>query len=285
LSDALVAVPEFAEPLEINQASVELRGDRLAARSITARAGTVAWTGDYQYDPSQRRPHRFQARLETVEAASLEKLLAPALLRERGFLARTLGIGEGSVPDWLASRRAEGRLSIGRMNIGPETLRDLGATVQWDASRVSLSQLRFDWEEATVEGDLGIDLQKAKPIYTANGRATGISWQGGRVGLQWKAESRGMGLEIARNAKVSGEVAGEQAQAGALTAKRMRAKFGLRAESGNLLLDLDGIEVETAEGTWTGRGRTQRDGKLVVDLTDDGREVKLSGKVFPLELH
>jgi hypothetical protein len=148
-----------------------------------------------------------------------------------------------------------------------------------------LSQLRFDWEEATVEGDLGIDLQKAKPIYTANGRATGISWQGGRVGLQWKAESRGMGLEIARNAKVSGEVAGEQAQAGALTAKRMRAKFGLRAESGNLLLDLDGIEVETAEGTWTGRGRTQRDGKLVVDLTDDGREVKLSGKVFPLELH
>jgi hypothetical protein len=285
LSDALVAVPEFAEPLEINQASVELRGDRLAARSITARAGTVAWTGDYQYDPSQRRPHRFQARLETVEAASLEKLLAPALLRERGFLARTLGIGEGSVPDWLASRRAEGRLSIGRMNIGPETLRDLGATVQWDASRVSLSQLRFDWEEATVEGDLGIDLQKARPIYTANGRATGISWQGGRVGLQWKAESRGTGLEIARNAKVSGEVAGEQAQAGALTAKRWRAKFGLRAESGNLLLDLDGIEVETAEGTWTGRGRTQRDGKLVVDLTDDGREVKLSGKVFPLELH
>jgi hypothetical protein len=284
LSDSLVAVPEFAEPVEINQTSVELRGDRLAARGIKARAGKVEWTGDYQYDPSQRRPHRFNARVQQVAAAELERLLAPALVRERGFLARTLGIGEGSVPEWLASRRAEGTLYIGRMEVGPEALRDLEAAVQWDASRVTLTKLRFGWAEAELEGQLGIDLQRAKPIYTANGRATGISWQGGRVGVQWKAESQGIGMEIARNAQVRGEAAGEQAQAGELTARRFRTKFGLRAESGKLLLDLDGVEVETAEGTWIGKGRTQREGKLVVDLTNEDRETRLNGQVFPLEL-
>lgn len=284
LTDALTAVPEFAEPLQIVQAALELRGDRLNARAITARAGQVEWTGDYQYDPAQRRPHRFQVNLEAVDAAELEKLLTPALLRERGFLARTLGIGVDSVPDWLASRRAEGKLSIGRLTVGPETIRDLETAVQWDASRVSMSPLRFAWDEAALEGELGIDLRKARPVYTANGRATGISWQDGTVALQWKADSRGMGLEIVRNARVSGEVSGEQVQAGEILARQLRAKFGLRAEAGNLLLDIDGIEAETSAGVWTGRGRTQREGKLVVDLTNDDRETRLNGKVFPLEL-
>jgi len=285
LSDSLVGVPEFAEPLQIQQASVELRGDRLSARGIKARAGKVEWTGDYQYDPSQRRPHRFNARVQEVAAAELERLLAPALLRERGFLARTLGIGEGSVPKWLASRRAEGTLFIGRMEVGPEALINLDAAVQWDASRVTLSKLRFGWAEAELEGQLGIDLQRARPIYTASGRATGVSWQGGTVDVQWKAESHGIARDIVRHARVSGEATGEQVQAGELNARRFQTKFGLRADSGNLLLDLDGVEVETPDGTWTGKGRTQREGKLVVDLTNEDREAKLSGQVFPLVLH
>lgn len=285
LSDSVVTVPEFTEPLQVSQASVDLRGERLSARGIKARAGKVEWTGDYQYDPAQLRQHRFNVRVEEVSAAELERLLAPALIRERGFLARTLGMGEGSVPDWLASRRAEGKLSIGRMDVGPEALRDLEAAVRWDASRVTLSKLRFGWGEGEMEGELGIDLQRAKPIYTANGRATGIPWQGGKVDLQWKAESRGMGMEIVRNARVSGVATGEQAQIGDWMARRFRTKFGLRAESGNLLLDLDGIEAETSEGTWIGKGRTQYEGKLVVELTNEDREAKLQGQIFPLELH
>jgi uncharacterized protein involved in outer membrane biogenesis len=285
LSDSLVPVPEFAEPLQISQASVELRGDRLSARGIRARVGKLEWTGDYQYDPSQRRPHRFNARVPEISAAEFEKLLTPALLRERGFLARTLGIGEDSVPDWLASRRAEGKLSIGRMDVGPESLRDVEGLVQWDASRVTLSKLRFGWAEAEVEGELGIDLQRAKPIYTAQGRASGILWQGGRVGLQWKAESRGIGVEVVRNARMSGDATGEQAQAGDLTARRFRSRFNLRTEAGGLQLDLDGIEAEASDGTWSGKGRTLRDGKLVVELANEERDVKLNGRVFPLELH
>ena len=286
LSESLLAVPEFAEPLQIDQAAVELRGRRLAARAITARAGKVAWTGGYQYDPGQRRPHRFSARIPEVGATDLERLLAPALARERGFLARTLGIGEGSVPEWLASRRAEGTISIGRLDVGPAALRELEATVQWDASRVNFPQLRFLWAETELEGELGIDLQRSRPHYTASGRATGISWQGGKATLQWRAESSGTGAEIVRNARVTGDASGEQVQAGELLARRFRTRFGLRAESGgHLALDLDGIEAETTQGTWTGKGRTQREGKLNVELTREDREMKLNGQVFPFELH
>ncbi|MBZ2180614.1 MAG: AsmA family protein [Acidobacteria bacterium] len=285
LSEAVAAIPEFAEPVEIRQAAVELRGERLAARGIAARAGKVAWTGDYQYDPGQRRPHRFAARLPQVAASELEKLLAPALARERGFLARTLGIGEGSVPDWLASRRAEGTIAIETLNAGPATLRGLEATVQWDASRVTLPRLRFRWGDADVEAELAIDLQKARPVYTANGRATAIPWQGGKVNLLWRAESQGTGADVVRNARLSGEATGEQAQAGEFLARRFRARFGLRADAGQPALDLDGLEAETAQGTWTGKGRTLREGKLAVDLTLGDRETKLSGQLYPLELH
>jgi len=284
LADTRVSIPELAEALELRQATVELKGDRLAAKGVKARVGKIGWEGDYRYDASQARPHHFDVRLGRVGASELERLLAPALQRERGFVARTLRIGEDRVPEWLASRRAEGTVRMEGLEIGDQTVGNVRTTVQWDASKVSLRDLRFSWNGGEIGGELGISLEKAKPAYSWQGKAAGLNWQGGKVDANWSAEARGMGLEIGRSGKAKGEVSGEQVQLGESSARRIAAKFGMRVESGGLKVDLEKVEAEIGGTSWTGKGSTQKDGRLVVDLAGDGRELKLSGPVMPFEL-
>ena len=285
LAETRVSIPELAEALELKQATVEMKGDRLAAKGVKARVGKIGWEGEYRYEASQARPHHFDVRLGRVDASELERLLAPALQRERGFVARTLRIGEDRVPEWLASRRAEGTVRIESLEVGEQSLGNVRTAVRWDASKVALRELRCSWNGGEISGELGINLERAKPVYNWQGKATGLNWQGGKVDANWSAEARGLGVEIGRTGKAKGEVRGEQVQFGEVSARRFVGKFGIRVESGGPKVELEKVEVEMGGVNWTGKGSTQKDGRMVLDLAGDGREMKLSGTVMPLELH
>ena len=93
-----------------------------------------------------------------------------------------------------------------------------------------------------------------------------------------------MGVDIGRTGTAKGDISGEQVQFGESASRRFGGKFGIRVEGSGPKIDLENIEIEIGGLTWTGKGSTQKDGRLVVDLAGDGREMKLSGPVMPLEL-
>ena len=65
------------------------------------------------------RPDKFDLKIDEADAAELARLFAPALLRERGFLARTLRLGANApIPAWLKAIRAEGAVSIDSLTAG-----------------------------------------------------------------------------------------------------------------------------------------------------------------------
>ena len=101
LSNARIPVDGLADPLRIQSASVKLNGARVAVTKLRAKAGKIAFTGDYHWEPAAVRPHKFNIAIEEADMAELARLLAPTLVRERGFLARTLRLDSAPAPEWL----------------------------------------------------------------------------------------------------------------------------------------------------------------------------------------
>lgn len=285
LSATQIPVAELREPVKVQQANVELSGERLSVRGLKASVGPISWTGDYRYDPAQTRPHRFDIRLEAGSGKVIEHLLQPALRRERGFMARTLGIGENQVPEWLASRRAEGQVQIGTLDIGGQVFEKVRLGLQWDASRLNFREVHAGYDGGELTGSLQVNLRGSTPQYQWSGKVTGIPWQEGQLEATATGESRGTGTELLRNLRIQGKASAAGVQFGERDARHVRADYEIRANGAELQLALRDVEVEINNELWTGKGTSQRAGKMIVELAaTEGRELRLAGTLTPLEL-
>ncbi|MBZ5584767.1 MAG: hypothetical protein LAQ30_21665 [Acidobacteriia bacterium] len=81
LRDASIAVPGFADPLELTSARAQIDGARLTVDRMEGSAGKLAFTGEYRYEPGAARPHRVRLRATEVAAADLEAEFMPTLRR------------------------------------------------------------------------------------------------------------------------------------------------------------------------------------------------------------
>ncbi len=60
LQNARVAVDGLADPVRIQSAAVVSSGARVVVSRLRAKAGTIAFTGEYRFEPNAARPHRFR---------------------------------------------------------------------------------------------------------------------------------------------------------------------------------------------------------------------------------
>ena len=104
LTDATIAIPGLADPVQLNSAHAQIDGARVVLDRIDAQAGKLAFTGDYRYEPGVARPHRLHLRAESWDAADLEAELMPTLRRSTNLIARALG--RPMVTDWLRAAQS-----------------------------------------------------------------------------------------------------------------------------------------------------------------------------------
>ncbi len=184
LQNARVPVEGLAEVLRVQSASVRLIGTHVAVSKLRARVGTISFTGDYRWEPGALRPHKFNIAMGEVDASELERVLAPSLLqRERGFLARTLGLAPEPAPDWLKSRGVDGMISIASLKAGD--------------TRVSLKAARLLWDGAVlrVAGiDAGVEQGGASWGAGSGGVGGGFGYGGGVADVPVRGEDRGRSL-------------------------------------------------------------------------------------------
>ena len=115
-------------------------------------------------DGSRRRFVRtnFISTIPEADAAELERVLTPAMVRDRGFFARTLRLGDAPAPDWLKARRADGTVAIGTLTFGDTQVHVDTARLLWDAAQVRLVGLNAHVDQAALAGDLTIDLRRPR---------------------------------------------------------------------------------------------------------------------------
>jgi hypothetical protein len=275
LQNARIALEGIADPLHIQTASVISTGPRIAVSRLRARIGAVAFTGEYRWDPSALRPHKFRIAIPAADAAELERLLAPTLIRERGFFARTLRLGPAPAPEWLKLRRADGTLSINTLTLGDMQAQITSARLLWDGATVRLARLSGHLDDADLDGELDVDLSGRAPHYRFEGKLQNVPYKGGKLDFDGALEADGADAELLATARGEGQLRGRS------IAFTPDAEFRTVAGCFDLLAGvrwkISCLEVTEGAETFTGAGATQADGRLVLDLTNRGRQIRYTG--------
>ncbi len=282
LQNVRIAMEGLADPVKIQSASVASNGARLAVSKLRARAGAIAFTGDYRYEPAAVRAHKFHLDIPKADAAEIERLLAPALVRESGFLARALRLGSPAAPDWLKKRRADGTLSIGSLTAGDTELHLDNARLLWDGSLVRLVRVDARLDPATFAGEIDVDLSDRQPHFRAQGKLQEVAYKGGRIDFEGDLYADGLDADALASAHAEGCLHARSISF-APDAEFRAAKgcFEMSATPAGMRWKLPGIEVQQGADSLYGTGTTQADGRLVLDLMNRDRAVHYSSAPAP----
>jgi len=247
LAEAQLAVPGLTHPLEILSAHVGIDGHRIAIERMSARTGSISFTGDYRYEPNIARPHRLRIRAAQLTAADLEAELLPALRPDSSLLARALG--RNKTPDWLRQRKLEGSVEIGDLEIGGVHLERVRARLLWDVLRVNFADLEGRLDHAPMSGTLAVTLGTRVPTYKLSAKIRNLNWQGGKVEAEGTLQTSGTGTQVLANVK------------------------------------LQDLSLRTEDGIYIGRGAMQDDGRLLIVLTNGTKEMRMSGPLADLKVN
>jgi hypothetical protein len=251
---------------------------------MQAEAGSIAFTGSYRWEPGSDRPGRFDVKIEKADASELSRLFAPALLRERGFLARTLRLGANApVPAWLKALRTEGAVSIGSLTAGDLRLTGVMAQVKWNGPAVQLSQLSGSIEPAEFSGDLRIDLSTGNPRFHFDGKVADIAYKGGQLDLEGILEAEGEGADLFESARAEGTLRGRSILfAPDAEFRSITAGFEMLGAGAASRWKLSNVDANLSGESLAGTGASQADGRLVLELVSRGKPQRYTGTLFTL---
>ncbi len=289
LQNARIALDGMAEPLLIHSASVSLNGKRVSISRLQANAGAIAFTGSYRWEPGPEssekvRPDKFDLKIDQADAAELARVFAPALSRERGFLARTLRLGATApVPPWLKAIRTGGSVSISSLTAGDLRLRGITAQVKWNGPMVQLTALTGSMDPAEFSGDLGVDLSTGTPRYHFDGKVMDIAYKGGELDLEGILDAEGEGSDLFESARAEGTLQGRAILFAPDTEFRtVAAQFEMQGGSAASRWKFSNVAVNQSGESLSGTGASQADGRVVLELVSRGRPLRYTGTLFTM---
>ncbi|HLW76645.1 MAG TPA: hypothetical protein VKS01_06655 [Bryobacteraceae bacterium] len=275
VQNARVAIEGIADPVRIQSASIVSNGARLNVTKLHARAGEIAFTGDYRYEPGAVRPHKFHLEIPKADGGEIERLLAPALVRERGFIARALRLGAPPAPEWLKKRRADGMLTLNSLAVGDTEVHVDSARLLWDGSLVRLVSVNARIDPATFEGELAADLSGRAPHFHLDGKLEDVAYRGGQIDFEGTLDADGLDAGALSSSRAQGCLHARSITfAPDVDFRAVKGCFEMAASPSGLRWKLPGIEVQQGGDSLYGTGATLADGRLVLDLTNRDRAVR-----------
>jgi hypothetical protein len=280
----LADVEGVAAPISIDAASAKVDGGHFQVRVLEGAIDDVPFRGDYRYEPSLARPHRFRLQIPELSAGQLEQLMAPVFERRRGFLARTLRLSGGSVPAWLARRRAGGSLEIGSFAVLGAQVENVRAQVLWDGAGIELSEIEGSWNGSSLWLAGNISLSTARPEYHFQWRLANHAWNGGRIDVDGVLRTSGSGAELLDMMQSEGTFTGRSITLQNESVRALSGCYDLTLDRGVPHLKLSGVQATLGQEYFSGDGGTQADGRIQMELAGARTLLRLTGSAWPFEL-
>jgi hypothetical protein len=209
--------------------------------------------------------------------------LMPTLRRNTNLIARALG--RPMVTDWLRQRNLDGTLQIDDLLLAGAHLETFRARLLWDVARVQLEAIQAKVDRGVLTGKLDVNLGGSRPNYRLSSKIKGMSWQSGKVDADTTVETFGTGTQLMTNATAEGSFSGADLDLGTLPPLRTVAgDYNFSWWQAGPRLRLTGLNLRTEDDTYTGRGATQADGRLVILLTNGAKEMRMSGTLAKLKV-
>jgi hypothetical protein len=283
LADAEIPIPGLAVPLRLESAAAQIQGARVMLEHIRARAGRIAIQGEYRYEPGATRPHRVHVIIPELDAVELERVLLPTLRRRRGLIARALNFVRAPVPDWLAERHVDGSVQVGVLTVAGARIERLRAHLSWDAMKAELGAIQARMENGTITGQLTANLRGASPTYRLVSHWLAVDCRAGKMDADATLETSGTGAELLANLRSEGTFNGRAVELASLPAfKTVSGSYKLVWSRNAPRLQFTDVQVATGGEVYTGRGATQEDGRILVQLSNGAKEMRLTGTLAQL---
>jgi hypothetical protein len=281
---AEMALPGLASALRLEEAEIRLTPEGAAIVGLRGRVGEAGLEGDYRYEASGARPHRFRLSVGELEAGELERLLAPTLDRRRGLLARALRLGRA--PDWLRDRRLEGEFQVASLRWnGAPVAGPVRGRLKWDGLRVEIAGLEARLPEGGLTGRLAADLRAGAPAYRLTGALGPWASSGGRWSAEGFLETSGLGEDLLENLRAEGWVLGRSVEfAPGQEFDWLAARFSLHFAGRVPRLKIERLEAVHSGEIFRGEGRALPDGRLMVELAGARRQLRLLATLWPPRL-
>jgi len=207
----------------------------------------------------------------------------PTLSRSTSLIARALG--RAPAPAWLTGRAVDGTVQIDDLLLAGCHLENVRARLLWDVTRVEFDGIQAKLDRAAITGKLAVSLRTARPSYKLTAKVKGLDWQAGKLDADGTLETSGTGSQLLANLTSEGNFTGAALDFGALEAWRsISGSYDLAWRQTAPRLRLTGLNLRTEDETYTGRGATQDDGRLVIVLTSGSKEMRMSGTLAKLKV-
>ena len=194
-----------AEPLLISSAAATLANQQVTVTSFTAGfAKGPEITGSASFPAHCTAPEsctlHFDVRTDDASLARLNQLVNPSYFNRPWY--HLLAIGQRR-EDELLKLHASGHFSSSRFEVGTAVANNVSATVEFDAGKLRVRDLRADILAGRHNGTWTADFTVAPPTYSGTGSITRVSmaqlatlmhdnWAAGAVDAQYSLAMRGL---------------------------------------------------------------------------------------------
>jgi hypothetical protein len=161
----------------------------------------------------------------------------------------------------------------------------LRARVLWDALKVELNGIQARLENGGMTGSLTVNLRGARPSYRLTSQLHGMDFKSGKVDTETTLQTSGFGAELLENLSAEGTFAGRAMELPALPPlKTVSGSYKFTSSRKSPKLQLTDLQLATGAEVFTGKGSTQEDGRLLVQLSSGSREMRVSGSLAQLHV-
>src|ERR1019366_1117497 len=170
---------------------------------------------------------------------------------------------------------AEGTVSISGLTVADTRLSVTAARFAWEGASVQLSGIQGRVGDATFGGELRLDLSKPVPSYRFEGKLADFSYKGGKLDFSGKVTAEGSGPALLASVRAEGTLRGRSIVFSPdAEFRRVAGRFQVSITAAGPKWKLSGLELTQGSDSYSGQGATQADGKLVLDLSSGGRQVR-----------